>query len=531
MSDTLSAVLETASAGSPSVAPAEPRSAARHLLPWLLPALLFVLWQIGTVRGWIAPQVLPPPAQVAATLGDLASSGDLWHNAAASLRRVAIGFVGGSAAGLLLGAALGLSRTLEVYVLPSFNALAQIPILGWLPFLLLLVGIGEPLQYLLIGQAALIPVTLGTLQAFRGTPPAYTEVAALFGYRRTQWIAHVVLPHALPLLATAVRLAFTKAWLAMVVVELVASSEGLGYLIVYGRQLFQLDLVMAAVAVVAALGYVIDRLLTWGERSLVRGRAGYPVLGRGAAPAARWRGWILPGVVILAWWWATRDAARHPSLFVSPVQVWHAALEQARSGSLARALTASLTRELVGFTLGTGAGLVLGTVLGLSPLMRRLIGPSFNTFKQVSLFAWIPLISVWFGLGDLAKVVFLSLAALIPVVTHVSDGIRQVSPDLIEVGRLFGYTRWQQATRVVLPAALPSIFIGVYLALIYSWLATLGAEYLLVAGSGIGNLLVDGSDQFRMDLVLLGVAIVATIGWALNAIPRALERAWFARTH
>jgi sulfonate transport system permease protein len=80
---------------------------------------------------------------------------------------------------------------------------------------------------------------------------------------------------------------------------------------------------------------------------------------------------------------------------------------------------------------------------------------------------------------------------------------------------------------VVLPAALPSIFTGVYLALIYSWLATLGAEYLLVAGSGIGNTLVDGSEQFRMDLVVFGVIVVGLTGWALNALARGVQRRWF----
>jgi len=278
MSDTiLGQIAADLSPATPELAPRMLRSMSRRLgwtlLPWLLPAFLLGLWLIGSARGWIAPQILPPPEQVYATLADLLTSGDLWHNVAASLRRVLVGFAGGTVLGLLLGSALGLSRTLEIYVLPSFNALAQIPILGWLPFLLLLVGIGEPLQYLLIGQAALVPVTLSALQGFRQTPSAYYEVANLFKYRRWQLITRVIFPAALPTLATGIRLAFTKAWLALVMVELVASSEGLGYLIVYGRQLFQLDLVMAAVLVIGALGYTIDRLLNWLETRLTRGPA------------------------------------------------------------------------------------------------------------------------------------------------------------------------------------------------------------------------------------------------------------------
>ncbi|WP_175768251.1 ABC transporter permease [Burkholderia cenocepacia] len=244
---------------------------AWQLAPWVLPALLFALWSVGSARGWIAPQILPPPERVLDTLAELASSGDLVRHTLISLQRVLVGFAAGTLLGVSIGVALGLSRTLEAYVLPSFNALVQIPVLGWLPFLLLLVGVGEPLKYLLIAHAALVPVTLSTLQGFRQTPHALDEVARGFGYTRRQRIVHVVLPAAIPTLATGVRLAFTKSWLALVVVELVASSEGLGYLIVYGRQLFQLDLVMAAVVVVGAVGLLINRALDALEARLRRG--------------------------------------------------------------------------------------------------------------------------------------------------------------------------------------------------------------------------------------------------------------------
>ncbi|GGD83819.1 ABC transporter permease [Caballeronia grimmiae] len=243
----------------------------------------------------------------------------------------------------------------------------------------------------------------------------------------------------------------------------------------------------------------------------------------------RWRGFVLPLLAFALWWFVSRDAKGSHGLLVSPVQVLQTALEQVRSGALLRAMTASLTRELTGFFIGSSLGLALGALLGVSKIANRAIAPSFNTFKQVSLFAWIPLISVWFGLGDLAKVVFLSLAALVPVVVHTNDGIRAAPPRLLEVARAYRYSKLQLLTAVVLPAALPSIFTGVYLALIYSWLATLGAEYLLVAGSGIGNTLVDGSEQFRMDLVLFGVIVVGLTGWALNALARAIQRRWFDR--
>ncbi|MCP3723286.1 ABC transporter permease [Paraburkholderia sp. CNPSo 3272] len=247
------------------------RACAWQLAPWLLPAMLYLLWSVGCARGWIAPQILPAPQRVYETFVDLAQSGELARNTLISLQRVLLGFAAGTVLGFVIGGALGLSRTLEAWVLSSFNAIVQIPVLGWLPFLLLLVGVGEPLKYLLIAHAALVPVTLSTMQGFRQTPAELDEVARVFAYTRWQRIVRLVLPAAVPTLATGVRLAFTKAWLALVVVELVASSEGLGYLIVYGRQLFQLDLVMASVIVVGAVGLVINRLLDVLERRLRRG--------------------------------------------------------------------------------------------------------------------------------------------------------------------------------------------------------------------------------------------------------------------
>jgi sulfonate transport system permease protein len=241
------------------------------------------------------------------------------------------------------------------------------------------------------------------------------------------------------------------------------------------------------------------------------------------------RGVVLP-VVAIALWWAISEAHLVKSgLLVSPGQVLQTAWEQITSGALLRALSASLAREASGFVIGTVGGVLLGSVLGLSRIATRVIGPSFDTFKQISLFAWIPLISVWFGLGDAAKIVFLSLAALLPVTAHTCDGIHAVPRAYIEVARAFRYSCLQMIGYVILPAALPSIFTGIYLALIYSWLATLGTEYLLVAGSGIGNTLIDGSEQFRMDLVLFGIIVIGLTGWALNALARALERAVLAR--
>ncbi|SMC29942.1 sulfonate transport system permease protein [Andreprevotia lacus DSM 23236] len=242
-----------------------------------------------------------------------------------------------------------------------------------------------------------------------------------------------------------------------------------------------------------------------------------------AAVPKRLRGWVIPALLLLLWWAAFRFNWSDSALLVPISKVWQTAERLSSSGELWTALYASLRRDLAGFAIGTLVGLLVGAALGLSRLLEGLVGPTLNTLKQISLFAWIPLISMWFGLGDAAKVAFLSLAAFFPVVLNTFEGIRSVPPELIEAARVFGYRRDQILRRVVLPAALPSIFTGVYLALIYAWLATLGAEYLLTSGAGIGNLLTDGREHFWMDYVLLGIVIVGLVGFALNWIASRFE--------
>jgi sulfonate transport system permease protein len=235
------------------------------------------------------------------------------------------------------------------------------------------------------------------------------------------------------------------------------------------------------------------------------------------------RGWIVPLALLLLWWAAARFGWSDSPLLAPIGTVWDTAVEQTLSGQLWIALRASLTRDLIGLAIGVSVGLLVGAALGLSRLLEHLVGPTFHTVKQISLFAWIPLLSVWFGLGDSAKIAFLSLAAFFPVVLNTFEGIRSVPGELIEVARVLKFNRRQMLWKIVLPSASPSIFAGLHLALIYAWLATLGAEYLLVSGKGIGNTMIDGRELFQMDLVIFGVIVVGLVGFTLNWIASRIE--------
>lgn len=242
------------------------------LWAWPFPLAVLLLWHLSLVWGWAPEQVLPPPAVVFQTFADLAASGELWDNLQISLVRVFTGFGIGLFAGLALGAAMGLSPTVRAYVFPLFKAFSQVPVIGWLPLLMLLVGIDEGLKFLLIAKATLVPVTINTCQGIQGVPNRFIEVAKVYGFTRWQMLTRVVFPAATAPIWNGVRYGLTHAWLALVVVELLASSEGIGFLIVYGRQLFQLDVVLAAVLAVGIVGFAIDKLLSLTEAWLLRWR-------------------------------------------------------------------------------------------------------------------------------------------------------------------------------------------------------------------------------------------------------------------
>jgi len=246
--------------------------AGRFGLALVLPLVLLGLWHESSVHTWVSPQILPPPAVVWGTSIDLIRSGDTPNNLLISLERVGWGFLAGGSAGILLGIGMALSPGFRAFTYPTFNAFNQVPVLAWIPLLMMFLGIGEVLKIVIIAKAALVPMTINTFQGIRGIPEAHFEVAAVFRLNRWQVLRKVVIPAAMPSLFNGMRSSLTHAWLALVTVELLASSEGIGYQMVWGRQLFQLDVVIASIAVIGLVGLAIDLVFQFAEAHLLRWR-------------------------------------------------------------------------------------------------------------------------------------------------------------------------------------------------------------------------------------------------------------------
>jgi sulfonate transport system permease protein len=238
----------------------------------LLPALLFTLWWTAAHRRWIPEQILPAPALVWQSLAELWASGELAAHLEISASRVAWSLLIGGSAGLVLGLAMGLSRTVKAYLYPTFDVVSQFPVLGWIPLLIIFVGIDEPLKVSAISLAVVVPVAVNTLHGVANVPHTLFEVASVYRFRLPQVVWRVVLPAAGPSLFTALRQGVMQAWLTLVFVELLASSEGIGYLMVWGRQLMQMDLVVVGMVVIGVVGVLIELVLRSVESRLNRWR-------------------------------------------------------------------------------------------------------------------------------------------------------------------------------------------------------------------------------------------------------------------
>jgi sulfonate transport system permease protein len=240
------------------------------------------------------------------------------------------------------------------------------------------------------------------------------------------------------------------------------------------------------------------------------------------------RGAVLPVALLLLWELANRDGWVDPRILPPLERVAHTAIDQVVNQGLLGHLGSSLLRDVIGFALGTLFGLAVGTLLGLSRIADRLFMPTFNGLRQIAILAWIPLIAIWFGMGEAAKIVFIMAAAFIPVVLNTYEGVRGASKQLVEVARALTFTRWQILTRLYLPSALLSIATGVHLALIYAWVASIGSEYFMTVGPGIGGMIIAGRERFEMDLVMLGILILGLVGYLINRSASLLE-AWLLR--
>jgi sulfonate transport system permease protein len=231
---------------------------------------------------------------------------------------------------------------------------------------------------------------------------------------------------------------------------------------------------------------------------------------------------LIPAVVLALWWWETATGRADPSVLPSPHRVLDTFWQMAKA-DLWSNLRTSLGRSVRGAAVGIAIGLVLGGLAGLSRLGERLFDSSMQMLRTVPFLAIVPLLIVWFGIGEEPKLVLIAAATTFPMYLNTYNGVRNVDRKVVEASRSYGLRGPRLVGEIMLPLAMPSILTGLRFSLGVSILALLAAEQIN-ASSGLGYLLYNAQVHQRVDVLMVVVIIYALLGLAVDLLVRLLER-------
>ncbi len=239
---------------------------------FVLPLLALGAWEYVAHQGAVHAYVFVPLEQVAASAWESLLSGDLLSGFVASLGRTATGFVIGATLGIALGAVMATWRLADILINPVYQAIRQVPLLGYVPLISLWLGNDEPSKLFVVALAAFYPTVLNTYEGLKGAKARHLDVGRLFLATRWQAFRHIVLPGALPAVFTGLMQAVAFAWLSSIGAEMFFDpAAGLGNLMLNGQAAFRMDVVLLAVIVIGVTGYLSNaaialiaaRVLRW----------------------------------------------------------------------------------------------------------------------------------------------------------------------------------------------------------------------------------------------------------------------------
>jgi len=237
--------------------------------------------------------------------------------------------------------------------------------------------------------------------------------------------------------------------------------------------------------------------------------------------------WLVPIAILLVWQAGSQFGYIQANVLPAPSAVAEAFWRVARSGELWTNIEVSAGRALLGFAIGGGIGFVLGMLNGLSSLSETLTDSTLQMVRNIPHLALIPLVILWFGIDEEAKIFLVALGVFFPIYVNTQHGVRSVDPHLLEMGCAYGMSRTSLFLRVVLPGALPSIFVGLRYGLGIMWLTLIVAE-TISASSGIGYMAMNAREFMMVDVVVLSILVYAALGKLADSTARLLERSCLA---
>lgn len=234
-----------------------------------------------------------------------------------------------------------------------------------------------------------------------------------------------------------------------------------------------------------------------------------------------------PVVLVALWHLASVSGVLPAEVLAGPSTVLSSAARLIQTGELQDAIVVSMRRALIGLAIGGSIGVVLAVISGLTRLGEDLVDAPMQMMRTVPNVALIPLLIIWFGIGEAPKVALIALATTFPLYLNVYAGIRGVDQSLVEAGRTLGLSRWGLVRHVILPGALPNALVGLRYSLGIAWLALVFGEQIN-ATAGVGYLMANAREFFQTDVIVVCLVVYALLGLVVDLIVRTLERIFLA---
>ena len=247
----------------------------RRLLPWLLPLVLVVFWQLSSSLGWLSTRVLPAPLSVVDAAWTLAESGELWTHVRISAGRALLGLAVGGGLGLVLGLLTGSVRWVETLLDSSIQMVRNIPALALIPLVILWFGIEESAKLFLISVAVFFPIYINTFHGIRNVDPGLIEMGRTYGLSRWGLYRQIILPGAMSSILVGLRFSLGLMWVILIVAETISAQAGIGYLTMNAREFLQTDVVLVGILLYAVLGKLADLFAKGLEKYWLRWHPGY----------------------------------------------------------------------------------------------------------------------------------------------------------------------------------------------------------------------------------------------------------------
>ena len=227
--------------------------------------------------------------------------------------------------------------------------------------------------------------------------------------------------------------------------------------------------------------------------------------------------------IVIVWQIALVLTGADPSLLPPPLLTGQTLVEMVISGEIFTHAGMSLGRVLSAWLMSACVAIPLGLAMGRFRMFERIVDPVVELFRPISPLAWIPMAIIWFGIGESGKIFVIFIATFFPTILSTVVGVKGVDPVLIRAGRVLGCnSEWAIFRKIILPAALPSIVVGLRISFGTGWAAIIAAE-LVAAQSGLGYLIADGMEILRSDLVFVGMAVIGILGVLFDSLFRFLH--------